>query len=114
MKLRILIMIALIWIGQSAFGQTTESKNNSTDKNSKSTTVLAKDTLITNVSEQESSSKDNSLYYSEKEWKKIKRQIRRNRKRITSSKEGIHTSKRLDTIYLEIKVPATNTQITDW
>ncbi|MFD2564224.1 hypothetical protein [Aquimarina rubra] len=114
MKLQILMMIALIWIGQSTFGQTTETKNNSTDKNSQNKTAQAKGTLITNISEQGQSPKNNDIYYSEQEWKKIKQEIRKNRKRITNSKDGIHTSKILDTIYLEIKIPTTNSQITDW
>ncbi|WP_299312212.1 hypothetical protein [uncultured Aquimarina sp.] len=117
MKLKMIIMIALIWIGQSTFGQVSETKNdtientNSEDLKEKDT----KDTLIKSVSEQDISyNSKNETFYSEKEWKKVKRQIRRNKKRITSNRDGIHNSKILDTVYLEIKIPKTNSQITDW
>ncbi|WP_299214827.1 hypothetical protein [uncultured Aquimarina sp.] len=112
MKLKMIMMIALIWIGQSTFGQVSETKN-SNSENLKEENI--KDTLIKPVSEQDISyNNTNEAFYSEREWKKVKRQIRRSKKRITSNKDGIHSSKVIDTIYLEIKIPKTNSQITDW
>jgi len=112
MKLKMIMMIALIWIGQSVFGQVNETKN-SNSKNLKEKGT--KDTLIEPLSDKDISyNNNNEKFYSEREWKKVKRQIRRNKKRITSNKDGIHSSKIIDTIYLEITIPKTNSQITEW
>ncbi|WP_298541550.1 hypothetical protein [uncultured Aquimarina sp.] len=117
MKLKMIMMIALVWIGQSTFGQVNETKSNAIE-NSISENLKeknTKDTVIKPISEQDISyNNNNDAFYSEKEWKKMKRQIRRNKKRITSNKDGIYNSKVLDTVYLEIKITKTNSQITDW
>lgn len=115
MKHKIIIIIALIWIGQSAFAQVKETEKTSEENKSSKNQIIEsqKDTVNNTNIEQKVAHVTDNIYYSEKEWKKIKRQIRRNKKRITSGNE-IHSSKVLDTIYLEIKISKTNSQITDW
>lgn len=96
------LMIALIWISQSAFGQTEQIQNPSED-HPNSTHISSK-----------VPSENLNTYYSKKEWKKIKRQIRKSKKRITNSKDGIHKHRILDTIYIEINASKTNSQLTNW
>ncbi len=48
--------------------------------------------------------KKNKRFYSKKEWKKVKKQISRNRKRFSNTKKNIHTPITIDTIYLNIPV----------
>ncbi|SEL13677.1 hypothetical protein SAMN04487910_1824 [Aquimarina amphilecti] len=100
MKLKMIMIVVLIWFGQNSFGQT-NTEENSTVEDTVTTTAIT-------------TSNNNEVLYSDKEWKKIKKQIRRNKKRIANSKNGIHSYKKVDTIYLEIKISNTNSQITDW
>ncbi|MHA7056176.1 hypothetical protein ACWGOQ_0003080 [Aquimarina sp. M1] len=116
MKLKIVLVLVLVWVGQSAFGQAYETKNKLEDNNNQKelTVNQAENKSITSISKSDQLSMINDVYFSDKEWEKTKRQIRRNRKRIVSSRNGIHTTKKLDTIYLEIKIPTNNSRITDW
>ncbi|WP_405208150.1 hypothetical protein [Aquimarina sp. LLG6339-5] len=100
MKFKMVMIVVLIWFGQNAFGQVNIEKNNIVEDTPDNTIVVANE--------------NSEVAYNDKEWKKIKRQIRRNKKRITNSKNGIHSYKKVDTIYLEIKISKTNSQITNW
>jgi len=113
MKLKMVFVLALIWIAQSSFGQVSEVNDTTVAANSfTSDGIDYKKTTVTETSsKQEMLDNNNALFYTNKEWRKIKRQIKKNKKRITNSKEGIHTSKVVDTIYLHIK---TNSQLTNW
>jgi len=42
----------------------------------------------------------NADVYSKKEWKKIQKEIKKSKKRVTSKKDLIHSSKVIDTIFL--------------
>jgi len=107
MKLKMILIMILIWFGQNTFGQTNVTEKN----NSKNAEAEYSEETTTNSA---TAIKRSEIYYSDKEWKKIKNQIKRNKKRITNSKNGIHSYKKLDTIYLEIKISKTNSLITDW
>ncbi|AXT58026.1 hypothetical protein J8L88_09470 [Aquimarina sp. MMG015] len=100
MKFKMVIIVVLIWFGQNAFGQANTEKNNTVEDTPHNTIVVTNE--------------NSEVVYNDKEWKKIKRQIRRNKKRITNSKNGIHSYKKVDTIFLEIKISKTNSQITNW
>ncbi|GAA0717906.1 hypothetical protein GCM10009430_15380 [Aquimarina litoralis] len=105
MKLRILLTIALIWSGQNLIGQATIMENTNTTSTYSSNT------------ENDKNKKDHNkkaLKDADREWRKIKREIRRNKRRIAKSKDGIHSYKTVDTIFVEIKVSKVNTQITEW
>lgn len=106
MKLKMVMIIILIWFGQNTFGQTNGTENNNPKVESlEETTTINANTI---------SNENSDFYYSDKEWKKVKNQIKRNKKRVTNSKNGIHSYKKLDTIYLEIKISKNNSRITDW
>ncbi|WP_299431820.1 hypothetical protein [uncultured Aquimarina sp.] len=113
MKLKMVMIIILIWFGQNTFGQT-NTKENSTQENNNSKKSNVEYSAETTKSTSVIANKNSEIYYSDKEWEKIKNQIKRNKKRITNSKNGIHSYKKLDTIYLEIKISKTNSLITDW
>ncbi|WP_159092094.1 hypothetical protein [Aquimarina sp. Aq107] len=100
MRFKMVMIVVLIWFGQNTFGQVSTENNNIVEDTPNDTNVTT--------------NKNSDLVYNDKEWKKIKRQIRRNKKRITNSKNGIHSYKKVDTIYLEIKVSKNNSQITNW
>ncbi|WP_159025465.1 hypothetical protein [Aquimarina sp. Aq78] len=46
-------------------------------------------------------------FYSKKEWRKIKKQLKKNKKRVSNAKNSIYASKVMDTIYIDI--PTYNT-----
>lgn len=119
MKLKMLTIMSMIWICQSAFGQVNQieqtSINSAISNNSNSTNVSTKNDIAQTSTQNKLNQKKNDIFYSKKEWKKIQKEIQKNKKRIANSKDGIHTSKVLDTIYLEIKIPeSSSAQITDW
>jgi hypothetical protein len=51
--------------------------------------------------------KDKS-FYSKKEWRKIKKQLKKNQRRVFNTKNSIHTSKVMDSMY--INIPAYTTK----
>ncbi|MBW1294350.1 hypothetical protein [Aquimarina litoralis] len=104
MKLRILLMIVLIWSGQNLIGQGTTIEN---------TTII---TEYSDNSEHKKNkkAKKKELKNANREWRKIKKEIRRNKRRIANSKDGIHSYKTIDTVFVEIKTSEVNSQITDW
>ncbi|GAA4277102.1 hypothetical protein GCM10022259_18260 [Aquimarina mytili] len=53
-------------------------------------------------------------FLKEKKWRKIKRQIRRNKKKFSTNKNLIHTSKTVDTIYLNAPSKTNETRLSDW
>jgi len=48
-------------------------------------------------------SKKDKQFFSKKEWKKIKKQLLRNKKRISTTENAIHTYRIIDTVYVDIK-----------
>ncbi len=116
MKFKMTMIVALICMGQTTFAQVNKTKETSEENKDAINQIIEyqKENVDNTTTKQEVLRIKDHIYYSDKEWKKIKRQIRRNRKRITNSNDGIHSSKVLDTIYLEIKISKTNSQITDW
>ncbi len=66
----------------------------------------------TNTAPQEEPVQERITTYTDKEWKKIKKQLKRNQKRIARKKYQAYTKKAVDTIYLNIP-SKTNTRLTD-
>ncbi|WP_282080834.1 hypothetical protein [Aquimarina algiphila] len=54
--------------------------------------------------------KKDKRFYSKKEWRKIKKQLSRNKKRVSNTKNSIYTSRTIDTIYLNIPVNNNNNE----
>ncbi|MDH7445230.1 hypothetical protein [Aquimarina sp. 2201CG14-23] len=105
---KIVLILILIWVGQHSYGQEIQHKNITNEANN------AEKPTSKNTLEDSISNRGNDIFYSDAEWRKIKREIQRNKKRITNNKEGVHSTRVLDTIYLEIKISKTASQITDW
>ncbi len=120
MKLKVLITILMLCICSISFGQDFKSnltsvktiddqiqeKEFSTDRE-----VIVADRLLLKTPIDNISRKDKQ-FYSKKEWRKIKKQLFKNRKRI--SKLEIHTSKEVDTIYLDIPAYSTESSLSGW
>ncbi len=74
---------------------------------------VAADRLLLKSSVENISKKDKH-FFSKKEWKKIKKQILKNKKRISKLEDGIHSYKTLDTIYLDAPVYSTKSSLSGW
>lgn len=62
----------------------------------------------------ENISKRDKQFYSKKEWKKIKKQLARNKKRLSQTDNAIHTSKIIDTIYMDIPKGTSASSLSGW
>ena len=51
----------------------------------------------------ENITKKDKQFFSRKEWRKIKKQLSKNKKRISKLEDGIHTYRTMDTIYVDTK-----------
>ncbi|MEW7290863.1 hypothetical protein [Aquimarina sp. 2304DJ70-9] len=98
MKLKTPITIALLWISFSSIGQ------------------INTDSQFSNTSTYEvlQNQKPKDSIHKAKKWKKTKRQIRRNKKRFSSYKNVIKTSKLIDTIYINIPTNIKESRLSDW
>ncbi|MBQ4818494.1 hypothetical protein [Aquimarina sp. MMG016] len=56
--------------------------------------------------------KKTAIIYTEKEWADIKKEMHKNKKRLT--KNNVRISKVIDTVFLFIPLQENNSQITDW
>ncbi len=54
--------------------------------------------------------------YKEKEWKKIKKQLRRTKKRFSNPRNTVHTYKKIDTVYLNApkQIKESESRLSDW
>ncbi len=98
MKLKILITVIILSISFLSIGQSQNTQFFDTTKNEKPSKKAPKDSLFT-----------------EKDWKKIKKQIQKNKKRYTSYKSTITLSKVIDTIYIDIPSDKKeDSRLSDW
>ncbi len=98
MKLKTPITIALLWISFSSTGQINTNSQFSTTSNYEVA--------------QNKEPKDSILRA--KKWKKIKKQIQRNKKRFSSNKNVIKTTKLIDTVYINVPANIKESRISDW
>lgn len=101
MKLRILITLILISSFQLSQAQEKE-KNVSLENNQE-----IKQTKTTEVNQDQA-------ILSEKEWEKILKKIRKTKKRISKKNNIRYVSKIVDTVYIEMPSPKSDTRLSDW
>lgn len=53
-------------------------------------------------------------FYSKREWRKIKKQLKKNRRRVSNTKNSIYASKVLDTIYLNVPKFSEESRLSGW
>ncbi len=121
MKLKILVSITALLICSMSFGQ--DFKNDLTsvktiddqiqEEEYNTNEVEVVDRLVVQTSVKNISEEDRR-YYSKKEWKKIKKQILRNKEKFSSQKNGIQTFKTIDTIFLDIPIYDKGSLLSGW
>lgn len=118
MKMKItMTIVVLLCISYSSIGQsnTTDFKsipitNNTLQKQSLAYTTTNPVEVNENVAQQSK----NTSRYSEKKWEKIKKQIQRNKRRVSKYKSSVYTSKKIDTIYLDIPPNSGKSRLSGW
>ncbi|MBP2832418.1 hypothetical protein J8281_09500 [Aquimarina sp. U1-2] len=122
MKLGFLCIVSFLCMSSiSSFGQ--DFKNDLTsvktidDKIQKekynSNEVATADRLVLRTSLENISKKDKA-FFSKKEWRKIKRQLSKNKKRFTKVENSIHTYKTVDTIFIDTPIQTTKSRLSSW
>ncbi|WP_132065762.1 MULTISPECIES: hypothetical protein [Aquimarina] len=106
--------VLLLCISYSSIGQsnTTDFKpitNNTLQKQASSYTTNSVE-ANKNVAQQSK----NTTIYSEKKWKKIRKQIEKNKKRASKYKSNVYASKKIDTIYLDIPSNSGKSRLSGW
>ncbi|MDY8136534.1 hypothetical protein [Aquimarina sp. 2201CG5-10] len=124
MKLKIVLVTFVLFLSfQVSFSQDYKSSTESVkildsriDQGSYNADKKAiTDKLVLKVSGNQSNSKTkNDKFYSEKEWKKIQKQIKRNKKKVANRRDNIHSSKVIDTIYLDVPALSGESQLSGW
>ncbi len=96
--------IALILISFLSIGQSYPNDDNtiSTENNE----ILQK--------EKPTAKDQKDIALKEKKWKKTKKRILRNKKRFSSNKNTVHSSKIIDTVYIDIPASIKNSRISEW
>ena len=108
MKFTTTIIIALLcFISKSSFSQISKDNNNvlQSNFNTQQTAETIDITSIQNTSTPE--------VFCEKEWKKIQRQMKKSKKKIIKNKKIVHSTKILDTIFLEPSGSYKNSRLTE-
>ncbi|MDY8136535.1 hypothetical protein [Aquimarina sp. 2201CG5-10] len=121
MKLKIVMAFSFLLLLQMSYAQDIKTvKKPLKTKNAKvndtkdfDTTSNIQDYSKLSSLEKESNTKT-SKTYTDKKWKKIERQIKRNKKRISQQKQEIKASKIIDTIFLDIPKFTNDTRLSDW
>ncbi len=108
MKLKLIIAIITVGAFGTSYGQTyktnlssVETIDNQIQDESYSSEVPVADRLLI-TAPIENISKSDKQFFSRKEWRKIKKQLQKNKKRILSEANSIHSYKVVDTIYLDV------------
>ncbi len=121
MKLKLLLTFSLLWVCSASFGQEfindftsvrsiddqIQDERYSTDEISMVDRLLLR-TPIQNIS------REDKQFYSKKEWRKIKKQLQKNKKRFSELNSEIYTSKTIDTIYMDIPINRGESRISGW
>ncbi len=109
MKLKAFMTIICIGISSVFYGQ--DFKNDLTSVKTIDNQIQEKKYSADNVSDTadrlvlktaiENVSKKDKHFFSRKEWRKIKKQLSKNKKRISRLEDGIHSYRTVDTIYVD-------------
>ncbi len=122
MNLKVLMTISFICISGIFYGQ--DFKNDLTSvktidnqiqekKYSSDDVSVTADRLVLKTPVENISKKDRQ-FFSKKQWRKIKKQILKNKKRISKLEGGIHTYKKVDTIYVDTQSNSTKSSLSGW
>ena len=121
MKINVLMIISLICTCSISFGQ--EFKNDLTSvktiddqiqEGEYSTDAIPLiDRLLLRTTIDNISYRDKK-FYNKREWRKIKKQILKNKKKMANQKDGIHISKMVDTVYLYIPFFNKASRLSGW
>ncbi|WP_108808315.1 MULTISPECIES: hypothetical protein [Aquimarina] len=110
MKLKFAFNIAFLLVFSMSFGQDFENDltsvktiDNQIQEEQYSTDEIAMTDRLVIHAPIKMKDKD---FYSKKEWRKIKKQLKKNKRRASNAKHSIYASKVMDTIYIDI--PAYN------
>ncbi|MDH7445229.1 hypothetical protein [Aquimarina sp. 2201CG14-23] len=124
MRLKFGIAIVMFCICSISFGQDYKSNIESIkdvdhkieEGSYKADDSVSADRLIIKTSEQSEANQDyiSSVSFNDQEWDAIKKQIQSNKKRIISIKDGIHTFKVIDTVFLDIPRSNRESQLSGW
>ncbi|MEW7290864.1 hypothetical protein [Aquimarina sp. 2304DJ70-9] len=121
MKLKLLITFSLLWVCSTSFSQEfindltpvrtiddqIQEEQYSTDK------IPMVDRLVLRAPIKNISRRDKQ-FYSKKEWRKIKKQLQKNKKRFSELNNEIHTFKTIDTIYMDIPINRKESRLSGW
>ncbi|GGX05946.1 hypothetical protein [Aquimarina muelleri] len=118
MKLKFAINITFLLLCGISFGQNFENEftsvknidNQILEEEYSTDKISTTDRLIV----QTPSVKKDKSFYSKKEWKKIKKQLKKNKKRFSNIKNNIYSSKTIDTIYLNVPDHSTESRLSGW
>lgn len=118
MRLKFAMSITFLLLCSISFGQNFENEftsvknidNQILEEQYSTDKISTTDRLIV----QTPATKRDKGFYSKKEWKKIKKQLKKNRKRFSNIKNSIHSSKTIDTIYLNIPSHNTESRLSGW
>ncbi len=121
MKLKLLMTFSLIWVCATSFSQEFKGTLTSVktiddqiqEERYSGGEVPTIDRLVFKSPIENISRKDKQ-FYSKKEWRKIKNQLKKSKKRISKLQDGIHTTKRIDTIYLNVPRPTKESSLSGW
>ena len=71
-------------------------------------------TLISSESSSQEKLEQEEFILNDKEWKKIKKQMKRNRKKVKNQEDYVHTYKKIDTIFLSPSKHSEKIELSGW
>ncbi len=104
MKMKTTMTITLILISFLSIGQSYPNDDN----------AISVDNNEIQQKEKPTAKDQKNIALKEKKWKKTKKQILRNKKRFSSHKNTVHSSKIIDTIYIDIPASINNSRLSEW
>ncbi len=113
--MRIIITIVLLWTSNFLMGQSYQSKNFANTEVLEEIELspeLTESSAVINDTNEDILPQINSSF-NDKQWKKIKKKIKKNKKRFLNSDRKNTISKTLDTIYLNSPSSKEKTQISE-
>ncbi|GAA4277103.1 hypothetical protein [Aquimarina mytili] len=121
MKLKLLMTFSLLWVCSASFSQefkgyltSVKSIDDQIQEERYSTDEVPTVDRLVFKSPIENISRKDKQFFSKKEWRKIKNQLKKNKKRISKLQDGIHTSKIIDTVYMDLPKPTRESSLSGW
>ncbi|WP_109438858.1 MULTISPECIES: hypothetical protein [Aquimarina] len=101
-RMRIITTTVLLCISFLLTGQQTSYQPIKSNSQQESITKVNRPSEISTPNDKNNDEDKKISLNREREWKKIKRQIKRNKKRASHNKNSVYTSRIIDTIYIDI------------